>query len=67
MHRREMSVMASRNAMSGDFSRIISLIEAGKIDTNPWMTHSAALEEVPGVFTNWMLPESGVLKAVVSV
>jgi alcohol dehydrogenase len=67
MHRREMSVMASRNAMSGDFSRIISLIEAGKIDTDPWMTHSAALEEVPGVFTNWMLPESGVLKAVVSV
>jgi alcohol dehydrogenase len=67
MHRREMSVLASRNALSRDFSRIIQLIEDGRIDTNPWMTHAAALEDVPGVFTEWMRPESGVLKAVVSV
>lgn len=67
MHRREMSVLASRNAFSGDFSRIIALIEDGKIDTRPWMTHRAALEEVPSRFTEWMQPETGVLKAIVSL
>ena len=67
MHRREMSVLASRNAWSRDFSRILRLIEDGKIQTKPWMTHRASLEEVPGVFTDWMNPEAGVLKALVSV
>ena len=67
MHRREMSVLASRNALSGDFSRIIRLIEDGKIDTRPWMTHRAKLDEVPSRFTEWMQPETGVLKAIVSL
>lgn len=67
MHRREMSVLASRNALSPDFSRIIGLIEDGSINTLPWMTHRATLEEVPGVFTRWMQPESAVLKALVSI
>ena len=67
MHRRELTVMGSRNAMSGDFSRIIGLIEKGAIDTGPWITHHAALEEVPTVFPSWLKPETRVIKAVVSV
>ena len=67
MHRRELSVLASRNALAGDFTRIIQLIEDGKINTNPWMTHSAPLEEVPQRFAEWMNPESAVMKAMVSV
>lgn len=35
MHRRELTLFASRNALSRDFSRIIGLIEAGRIDTAP--------------------------------
>lgn len=30
MHRRELTLLASRNALSADFSRIIQLIEDGK-------------------------------------
>ena len=67
MHRREISVLASRNALSPDFTRIIELIEAGSINTRPWMTHRASLEQVPEVFTQWMQPESAVLKALVSI
>jgi alcohol dehydrogenase len=67
MHRREISVLASRNALAPDFTRIIRLIEEGQINTRPWMTHRAALEEVPAVFTEWMRPESAVLKALVTV
>ena len=38
-----------------------------QINTRPWMTHRASLEEVPAVFTEWMRPESAVLKALVNV
>jgi 2-desacetyl-2-hydroxyethyl bacteriochlorophyllide A dehydrogenase len=67
MHRREISVLASRNALAPDFTRIIKLIEDGSLDAKPWMTHRADLEEVPEVFTRWMQPESAVLKALVTV
>ena len=67
MHRREVSIMASRNALPADFTRIIALIEEGKIDTVPWITHHAAFEEMIGVFPSWLKPETGVIKAVVEV
>ena len=56
-----------RGSRGDDFKKIIQLIEDGKIDTSPWITHRAALEEVPERFTDWLNPASGVLKAVVSV
>ena len=67
MHRRELTLMASRNALSRDFTRIISLIEAGKIRTQPWITHHAKFDDVPEIFPTWLLPATGVIKAVVDV
>lgn len=67
LHRRELTLMASRNALSRDFPRIISLIEDGRIDTVPWITHHADFAAVPAVFPNWVKPETGVIKAVVNV
>ena len=67
MHRRELTLMASRNALTKDFGRIIKLIEEGKIDTRPWITHHAKMEEVAGLFPTWLKPESGVIKAVVEM
>jgi len=65
MHRRELTLFASRNALSRDFTRIIELIEQGKIDTRPWITHHAPFAEVPDVFASWLRPETCVIKAVV--
>jgi 2-desacetyl-2-hydroxyethyl bacteriochlorophyllide A dehydrogenase len=67
LHRRELTLMASRNARSTDFSRIIRLIAEGRIDTRPWITHHADLDAVPDVFEEWTRPETGVIKAMVSV
>ena len=67
LHRREVSILASRNALAPDFTRIISLIEEGKIDTDPWITHHAKFDEMIAVFPKWLEPENGVIKAVVSV
>jgi alcohol dehydrogenase len=66
-HRRELTLIASRNAMPGDFRRIIRLIEEEKINTDPWMTHRASFDEVPHVFDGWLSPESGVIKAIIEV
>ena len=67
MHRREMTFLASRNAQSPEFTRIVRLIEGGMIDTRPWITHTAPFESMIGEFTNWMKPEAGVVKAMVEM
>jgi 2-desacetyl-2-hydroxyethyl bacteriochlorophyllide A dehydrogenase len=67
MHRRELSILASRNALPGDFTRIIGLIEAKQIDTRPWITHRLPFTETAGVFPTLLEPGSGVLKAVVEM
>jgi 2-desacetyl-2-hydroxyethyl bacteriochlorophyllide A dehydrogenase len=66
-HRRELTLLATRNALPDDFSRIITMIEAGKVDTSPWITHRAPLDAVPEILPRWVLPESGVLKAMIDV
>jgi alcohol dehydrogenase len=67
LHRRELTIMASRNALPPDFARIITLIEEGKIDTAPWITHHAPFAEMIGVFSSWLKPETGVIKAIVAL
>jgi alcohol dehydrogenase len=67
MHRREMTFLASRNALAHEFTRIIRLIEGGMLDTRPWITHRAPLAEMIAVFPTWLKPETGVVKAMVEV
>jgi 2-desacetyl-2-hydroxyethyl bacteriochlorophyllide A dehydrogenase len=67
MHRRELTLLASRNALPPDFTRIIQLIEEGRIDTRPWITHHAGFADVIGEFPKWIKPETGVIKAIVTV
>jgi 2-desacetyl-2-hydroxyethyl bacteriochlorophyllide A dehydrogenase len=67
MHRRELTLRASRNALPADFVRIIQLIEDGRIDTRPWITHQTAFDRMIQEFPSYTRPETGVIKAVVSV
>lgn len=46
-HRKELSVLASRNAPAGTFHRVLRELETGRIDSRPWITHRLALAEVP--------------------
>jgi len=66
-HRPEGTLLCSRNALSRDFARIVRLIEDGTLDTNPWITHRATFDELIDVFPSYTLPDTGVIKAVVSV
>jgi 2-desacetyl-2-hydroxyethyl bacteriochlorophyllide A dehydrogenase len=67
LHRRELDLLASRNALPGDFTRILRDIEAGRINTDTWITHRAGFEEMIESFPAWTRPETGVIKAIVEV
>jgi alcohol dehydrogenase len=67
MHRRELTLLASRNSVPTDFTRIINLIEEDQIDTRPWISHHAQFDELVDVFPTWLKPETGVIKAMVNV
>ncbi|HEY3319679.1 MAG TPA: zinc-binding alcohol dehydrogenase family protein [Planctomycetota bacterium] len=65
-HRRETTLMACRNSQPQDFERIVSLMEAGRLDTTPWITHRCTSDEMIERFPSWLEPSAKVLKAVVS-
>lgn len=67
LHRPEMTIKGSRNALPGDFGRIIGLIEDGTINTTAWITHRTPFGKMVEEFETFTRPESGVLKAVVDV
>jgi alcohol dehydrogenase len=67
VHRRELTLLASRNALSRDFSRIIGLIETGRIDTRPWITHRIPFADTIRAFPGFLEPASGVIKAVIEM
>lgn len=66
-HRRELSVVASRNATAADFRRSMGLIEAGHADVAAWITQRATLDDVSTLFPVLEAPASGALKAIVDV
>jgi alcohol dehydrogenase len=67
LHSRELTLYASRNALPGDFKRIIRLIEEGRIDTRPWITHRCGFDALADTFPSYTKPETGVIKAMVEV
>ncbi|MDP6058771.1 MAG: zinc-binding dehydrogenase, partial [Pirellulaceae bacterium] len=67
LHRPEMTIKGSRNALPSDFARIIKLIEDGTIDTDPWITHRVSFDDVVENFETYTRPETGVIKAVIEV
>lgn len=63
-HRREMTLLASRNS-AGAFPAIIRLMEEGRMDTAPWITHHLPLTALPEQFPQLLEPDSGVVKAMI--
>jgi threonine dehydrogenase-like Zn-dependent dehydrogenase len=64
-HKREATLLASRNATAGDFEFVRDCIRAGMIPTDALRTHGAELLEIPAILPVWSKPEAGVIKAVV--
>lgn len=66
-HRREATLLASRNSTAADYHHVMQLMETGVVDTDAWITHRAALADVPDVFPTWLDRERRVVKAMVDV
>ena len=66
-HQKELTLMGSRNATKEDFANVIAGIESGRVKTQGFVTHTARMEEAPAQFPLWIKPETGCIKAVVSV
>ncbi|MEM9916304.1 MAG: zinc-binding alcohol dehydrogenase family protein [Planctomycetota bacterium] len=66
LHRKELTLLSSRNSTAKDFCEIIEHMEAGRIDVAPWITHRTSAELLPGKFENWLKPEAQMLKGVVT-
>lgn len=67
MHRKELTLLATRNALPRDFRRIIEIINDGEINTSNWVTHRTRFENFIRDFPTLINPETGVVKAVVEV
>jgi threonine dehydrogenase-like Zn-dependent dehydrogenase len=65
-HKREMSLLASRNATLEDFDAVLAAIRAGQVPTAALNTHKASLHDLPDALPGWMEPSAGVIKAIVS-
>lgn len=66
-HKREATLMSSRNATRKDFEHVISSMKNGLIDPATYITHRVAFEQVVENFQSWLNPETGVIKAMVSM
>ena len=66
-HRRELTVMSSRNSLPATFREVIRLVEEGKVDTRPWITHRFKLSETASHFPKHIAGNPSVLKAMIEV
>ena len=64
-HKRETTLLASRNALSGDFARVIANMKNGAIPTAALHTQDVPAEELPYRFPELVAGADQVLKAIV--
>lgn len=66
-HKREATLMSSRNATAEDFRHVMECLGKGLVDPTHYITHRTAFADVAAQFASWLDPESGVVKAMVEV
>lgn len=65
-HRRELTLLASRNANKQDFEKVLQSLGAGIIDVSRWITHRVSPEGMIGDFASWLNSSSNVIKAMMT-
>lgn len=66
-HKRETTLMSSRNATREDFARVMDAMKKKLIDPTTYITHRVKFEEVKDEFEGWLDPANGVIKAMVEM
>ena len=66
-HKREGTLMSSRNATRQDFEHVMSSMKKGWVKPTNYITHRVQFDEVKDQFESWLKPETGVIKATVEL
>jgi len=66
-HKRETTMIASRNALSVDFDHVIASIRSGAIPTDAIRTHGLTLDDAPRRLPELIAEADSVLKAIVTI
>ena len=66
-HKREATLMSSRNATREDFENVIASIKSKSIDPATYITHRVKFDQVKTEFESWLNPANGVIKAMVEL
>jgi 2-desacetyl-2-hydroxyethyl bacteriochlorophyllide A dehydrogenase len=66
-HKREGTLMSSRNATKEDFALVIQSMKKGLVNPATYITHRVQFGEVKDNFASWLKPETGVIKAMVEL
>lgn len=66
-HKREATLMSSRNATREDFNHVMNSMKQGLVKPTTYITHRVKFSEVKDHFASWLKPERGVIKATVEM
>ncbi|SFI69376.1 2-desacetyl-2-hydroxyethyl bacteriochlorophyllide A dehydrogenase [Paenibacillus sp. UNC496MF] len=66
-HKRELTLLASRNATKEDFLHVLDVVKSGAIDVGGYISHRAPFDEMIARFDSWLRPETNVIKAMVEL
>ncbi len=66
-HKRETTLMSSRNATRDDFNYVLQCLKQQLVDPAAYITHRTVFDKVKDEFEHWLQPSSGVIKAMVSL
>jgi 2-desacetyl-2-hydroxyethyl bacteriochlorophyllide A dehydrogenase len=66
-HKRELTLLGSRNATMEDFNQVAEALRSGAIDVERYITHRSSFDAIIDQFDGWLKPESKVIKAMVEV
>lgn len=66
-HKRELTLMSSRNATRADFAGVHAAVAEQVVDSNRYITHRVAFADLIGTFEQLTQPAAKVIKAVIEL
>lgn len=66
LHRREATILASRNSTPAEHHKVLDAMERGEIDVSAWPMEIAPPESMHQRFPLWLKREAGIVKAVIN-
>jgi 2-desacetyl-2-hydroxyethyl bacteriochlorophyllide A dehydrogenase len=66
-HKRETTLVASRNAVRGDFEHVIEALKAGRVPMAKLITHRTTLAAAAHDLAGWTTDKQGLVKALIEV